>query len=222
MKDVLRDNEPGMRPLSVVALATSVLLGMAISYNALFGQPDAGNRSPLAARQTPGLSTRINVDANATGNTVLLRYDPAVEEVQRGLLSTGDYKGMVDGVAGKQTRIAIEAYQRRQGLKVDGEVSTELVEHIRFTSTIAKAAEFTGSVTEPEVEVEAAQVRNVQTSLAELGYQPGDVTGDVNAATEAAIRQFQSDHGLNPDGVISIALMTELARQNGEPANPAE
>ena len=38
---------------------------------------------------------------------------------QRGLLATGDYKGMVDGVAGKQTRIAIETYQRRQGLAVD-------------------------------------------------------------------------------------------------------
>lgn len=217
MKDVLRDSEPRLGPMAVLALATSGILAIAISYNALFAQPGAGNRKALANRQATGLSTRVIVDAGSAGNTVLLRYDPAVEEIQRGLLATGDYKGMVDGVAGKQTRLAIESYQRRQGLKVDGEISSELVDHIRYTQTITKAAEFTGSTSEPETEVEAAQVRNVQTALAELGYQPGDVTGEINASTEAAIRQFQADHGLAADGVISIALVTELARQSDEP-----
>jgi peptidoglycan hydrolase-like protein with peptidoglycan-binding domain len=222
MKDVLRENEAGMGPMSGLALLTACILAVAISYNALFSQPAAGGRKAMAGVKGSTLSTRISVDAEQAGSTVLLRYDPAVEEIQRGLLATGDYKGMVDGVAGKQTRLAIESYQRKQGLPVDGEVSTELADHIRYTQTVAKAAEFTGSVSEPETEVDAAQVRNVQATLAELGYQPGDVSGEMNAATEAAIRQFQVDRGLNPDGVISIALITELARQSGDPAPSAE
>lgn len=222
MKDVLRDSEPGLGPMSVLALATSVILALAISYNALFGQPEARGRKTVAGHQLQGLSTRVTVDAASAGDTVLLRYDPEVEEVQRSLLATGDYKGMVDGVAGKQTKLAIEAYQRRQGLPVDGEVSGSLMEHLRYTQTIAKAAEFTGSVSEPETQADAAQMRNVQTTLAELGYQPGDVTGEMNEATEAAIRQFQADRGLAQDGVVSIALMTELARQSGDSSQPAE
>ncbi len=217
MKDVLKDSEQRLSPMSVIAVATSCILGLAISYNALLAQPPGGDRQATSQRKGSTLSTRISVDASSAGNTVVLRYDPAVEEVQRGLLATGDYKGMVDGVAGKQTRIAIESYQRSQGLTVDGEISSELVEHLRYTQTITKAAEFTGSVSEPDTEVEAAQVRNVQTALAELGYQPGEVTGQMNVSTEAAIRQFQADRGLNQDGAISIALLNELAQHSGDP-----
>lgn len=222
MKDVLRESEPGLRPMSVLALGASCVLGIAISYNALLAQPPGGSRNAAVQRQGTTLSTRVDVDASSAGNTVVLRYDPAVEEVQRGLLASGDYKGMVDGVVGKQTRLAIESYQRRQGLAVDGQISSELVDHIRYTQTITKAAEFTGSVSEADTEVEAAQVRNVQTALADLGYQPGEITGEMNVSTEAAIRQFQADHGLNQDGAISITLLTELSKQSGDTSAPAQ
>lgn len=222
MKDVLGETEPGLRPMSVFALGVSGLLGLAICYNALWAQSTGGSHLAAATGSKQQLSTRVSVVAGSdAGNTIVLRYDPAVEEVQRGLLTTGDYKGMVDGVAGKQTRVAIENFQRKQGLPVTGEITTELLDSIRFTQQVTKAADYTGSTSQVEDSADAAQVRNVQTSLAELGYQPGEITGDLNASTEAAIRQFQKDRGLNQDGVISINLINELA-QMSDSAAPAQ
>ena len=209
--------------MSVFALGVSGFLGLAICYNALWAQPGGRPRIAATTNATQQLSTRVSVDAGEQrgGNTIVLRYDPAVEEVQRGLLATGDYKGMVDGVAGKQTRIAIESYQRKQGLPITGEITPELLDSIRFTQQITKAAEFTGSTSPVEDSATAAQVRNVQTTLAELGYQPGDITGETNASTEAAIRQFQADRGMQQDGVISIGLLNELA-QMSDSSSPAQ
>ena len=64
-------------------------------------------------RNRRGASTRVDVIASNSRNaTIVLKYDPRVEEVQRALLATGNYRGMVDGVAGKNTRLAIAAYQK--------------------------------------------------------------------------------------------------------------
>lgn len=40
----------------------------------------------------------------------------------------------------------------------------------------------------------------VQQSLQTLGYYKGNVTGKLDAATKAAVRNFQKDHGLKVDG----------------------
>jgi peptidoglycan hydrolase-like protein with peptidoglycan-binding domain len=150
-------------------------------------------------------------------NTIVLKYDPRVEEVQRGLLATGNYTGMVDGVAGKRTRVAIADYQKAAGLKVDGEVSTELIEHLRYTQQVAAASEFTASVAELEKNPsEAAALRQVQTGLAELGYAPGEITGDLTSATIQAIIQFEKDRGLPSDGTISSALLAEISKMSGD------
>jgi peptidoglycan hydrolase-like protein with peptidoglycan-binding domain len=150
-------------------------------------------------------------------NTIVLKYDPRVEEVQRGLLATGNYMGMVDGVAGKRTRVAIASYQKAAGLKVDGEVSTELIEHLRYTQQVAAASEFTASVAELEKNPsEAAALRQVQTGLAELGYAPGEITGDLTSATIQAIIQFEKDRGLPSDGTISSALLAEISKMSGD------
>ena len=53
---------------------------------------------------------------------------------------------LVDGVIGKRTRQAIEAYQRAEGIEVTGEPTSDLAEHIRYTREIAEASLFTGSV----------------------------------------------------------------------------
>ena len=47
-------------------------------------------------------------------------------------------------------------------------------------------------------------VRYVQTILYNLGYNLGSygIDGDFGKATEAAVKEFQKDHGLNADGVV--------------------
>ena len=220
MKDVLEESGPKLRPLSILALVATAILSFAILYNAFLGQVGGAGRPRFVASQETanGASTRVDVTVsdNKQG-TIVLKYDPRVEEVQRGLLQTGNYKGMVDGVAGNRTRQAIASYQRDSGLKVDGEVSAELIEHLRYTQQIAAASQFTGSVADVEKNPsEAAELRQVQTGLAELGYAPGEITGDLTSATTRAIIQFEKDRGLPVNAAISPALLAEISKMSGD------
>lgn len=220
MKDVLEEGGPKLRPLPVLALVATAALSFAILYNAFLGQAGVDGRPRFVASQetATGASTRVDVIvSDRKQGTIVLRYDPRVEEVQRGLLATGNYKGMVDGVAGKNTRLAIAAYQRSAGLRINGEVSNELIEHLRYTQQVAAASQFTASVAELEKNPgEAAALRQVQTGLAELGYAPGEITGDLTSATIRAIIQFEKDRGLPSDGTVSSALLAEISKMSGD------
>jgi peptidoglycan hydrolase-like protein with peptidoglycan-binding domain len=220
MKDVLEESAPALGPLSILALIATAALSFAILYNAFFGQVAGAGRTRFVASQETAGGASTRVDVIVSGNkqgTIVLKYDPRVEEVQRGLLQTGNYKGMVDGVVGNRTRQAIAAYQRSAGLKIDGEVSTELIEHLRYTQQIAAASQFTGSVAGVESNpTEAAELRQVQTGLAELGYAPGEITGDLTSSTTRAIIQFQKDRDLPIDGKISPELLAEISKMSGD------
>ena len=220
MKDVLEESGPKLSPPSILALVATVTLSFAILYNAFLGQVGGAGRPRFVASQetATGASTRVDVIvSDRRQGTIVLKYDPRVEEVQRGLLATGNYKGMVDGVAGKNTRLAIAAYQRSAGLRINGEVSNELIEHLRYTQQVAAASQFTASVAELEKNPgEAAALRQVQTGLAELGYAPGEITGDLTSATIRAIIQFEKDRGLPSDGTVSSALLSEISKMSGE------
>jgi hypothetical protein len=51
-----------------------------------------------------------------------------VANVQQELARAGYYRGAIDGVIGNQTRNAIRAYERRNGLRVDGRLDDELLQ----------------------------------------------------------------------------------------------
>lgn len=53
-------------------------------------------------------------------------------------------------------------------------------------------------------------VHRIQTALAERGYAPGRVNGRLNGRTEAAIQDFQLDHGLAIDGRPSESLLEAI------------
>jgi peptidoglycan hydrolase-like protein with peptidoglycan-binding domain len=218
MRDVADDEVRRFRPASFFAWLAATAISGAIVYNALFAQTGAARDFADGGVTVPeGATTRLQVDASeAGGKTIQLKYDPVVEEVQRQLLGAGYYRGLVDGVIGKRTRQAIEAYQRAEGIEVTGEPTSDLAEHIRYTREIAEASLFTGSVvSDPDAEARA-EVRRVQTGLAELAYSPGEISGEMNADTHRAIKQFQHDRGLAETGEISDGLMAELTKLSGQ------
>lgn len=53
--------------------------------------------------------------------------DATVAAVQRRLARGGYYRGAIDGVIGNGTRIAIRAYERNNGLRVDGRIDRQLL-----------------------------------------------------------------------------------------------
>ena len=69
-----------------------------------------------------------------------------------------------------------------------------------------------------------ADVIECQTMLTRLGYDIGScgIDGDFGRATEAAVKEFQSDHRLVVDGVVGVmtwnALDTAIAKLNEKPS----
>jgi hypothetical protein len=62
--------------------------------------------------------------AAAPGNRTVL-------DIQVALARAGLYHGPADGLSGPKTRAAIRAYQRQNGLLVDGRASAALLAHLR-------------------------------------------------------------------------------------------
>ena len=213
MREMVLSDSRKLRPVPLVAWGTTAILGGAILLNAFFGQP-VGNRMTADAQ---GAAVRMDVDVpEGTGNTIQLKYDPVVESVQRELAAAGYYKGTIDGVVGRKTRAAIEDYQRKAGIEINGEPSQDLADHIRFTREVEEAALFTGSI-EPDPDAEArARIRRVQTGLAELAYSPGEINGELTRQTRQAILAFQRDRKLPETGEISDQLLAELAKMSGQ------
>ena len=60
-----------------------------------------------------------------------------------------------------------------------------------------------------------AETAELQRRLAELGYDPGGVDGIAGPNTRAAVRRFQADAGLAPDGFLSAALLERVRRASG-------
>jgi len=57
-------------------------------------------------------------------------------------------------------------------------------------------------------------VTRVQVGLAELGYEPGVINGQLGRQTRAAILKFERDRGIAPTGDISPTLIVELEKMS--------
>jgi peptidoglycan hydrolase-like protein with peptidoglycan-binding domain len=79
-----------------------------------------------------------------------------------------------------------------------------------------------GSLPAPPVPVGPAAapdptIEAVQTILADLGYAPGSIDGQLGPSTKRAIEDFEVDRGLPMTGTISKRLLEELSAVSGVP-----
>jgi peptidoglycan hydrolase-like protein with peptidoglycan-binding domain len=233
------DRPRSTRSLRFVLTSASAVGALAIVFNAFFNQQGTGNGGLAVVDAT----SRVTVQASdKTSRTITLKYDALVEDVQRELLATGHFNGLVDGVTGPRTQVAIEAYQRENKLDVTGDISKGLLEHIQYTRKLNQAAEFTGSLpgrveakkttvqplaalSKPAKKLAAKPapsgdkaVAKVQERLSLLGYDPGSRSGQLDEGTRSAILIFEMDHGLPMQGKISKGLLTALKAVETKPA----
>jgi peptidoglycan hydrolase-like protein with peptidoglycan-binding domain len=225
VKDVIDENEWKMKPLSMLLTVSAGILGTMIIYNSVFHQPA---RLRLVQGLPGGATTHLDVPAPTDGaTTVMLKYDPLIEDAQRELLAMGLFKGMVDGVNGQRTKQAIAQYQQMNGLPATGEATQDVINHIKFTRKVQAAAQFTGS-TQPVAEgtqpkaptavvpapvvsaVQIQQIKKVQVALAGLGYGINQTDGKISEETRAAILKYEMDNGLDMVGAIDDSLLAAL------------
>lgn len=232
MSENEEDDAPRLGASTIVVGLTVAVLSVAIVYNTLTQTaPQAGLAGNPAISDTDPItgSTRVTVDAagDDQAGTVTLRYDPTVESVQRELAASGLYSGQVDGVSGRRTKLAIIAYQRANGLDETGAATDDLIEHIRYTRQITDAVNMTEVTQSPPAQRKLAEakpvdtVTRVQVGLAELGYEPGAINGQMGQQTRAAILKFEHDRGIAPTGDISATLIAELEKMSSRSATTA-
>jgi peptidoglycan hydrolase-like protein with peptidoglycan-binding domain len=214
--------ETSVRQVAVVPAvlwsASAIAAGF-ILYNVFLGQSQRA--IDLAqSRNTDLQRTAEKAEAQLGNNTtVIVQYDPLVEEAQRLLLATGYYKGLVDGVRGQRTLEAIHAYQRQNNLQLTQKITPQLLEHMKYMRKLNDASQFTGSTGEvaqkpagPVGPVGNVLIMRVQNALAAMGYDPGEPDGKLSPKTREAIARFEQENKLRVDGEIDRALIVELAR----------
>ena len=145
---------------------------------------------PLTSSQCPTDIVEGEIDGCVTELQLLLNEDDAAQLT-------------VDGDFGSLTLTAVKSYQSRHGLTVDGIVGPQTKASMYATSPAPAAISLTSSacpvdITEGEVD---GCVTELQTLLNSHGARL-TVDGNFGPLTLAAVKSFQSSHGLAVDGIV--------------------
>lgn len=109
---------------------------------------------------------------------------------------------------GPATLKAVQAFQRKNGLTIDGAAGPE-TQALIFSDSAKEYSAALGA--------EGDDVWEIQERLQELGYDVS-VTGYFGEATEAAVKYFQRMNGLDDDGSVGNMTKDKLFSDNAEPS----
>lgn len=85
---------------------------------------------------------------------------------------------------------------------------------------VAAFAEVLHRSQDDDIPAGRAEIAEAQAILVLLGYDPLSVDGWMGPKTEAAVRRFQTDHGLKVDGVVGVQTRAALFGDVPKPALP--
>ena len=124
----------------------------------------------------------------------------AVKTLQEKLNAKGFDSGNVDGIFGAKTYAAVTAFQKANGLGVDGIVG-KLTWAKLYDATPVNVTPVT---TQPMLRTGSRgdAVRKLQEMLNTKGYDCGSVDGIFGSKTKAAVLAFQKANGLGADGIV--------------------
>ena len=174
------------------------------TLNAIYSQsaPKAGQVGPANAG-TSNSGSYVTLQEGDTGSSV--------SRLQQALKNLGYYTGTVDGHYGSGTVEAVKAFQRQNGLRVDGKAGEATQRALYGTSS-------TASYNTLRPGDEGSAVTNLQYALYELGYYDGRVDGIYSSLTSEAVKAFQSNNGLKVDGVAGEETQKKLFSSSAKAA----
>jgi peptidoglycan hydrolase-like protein with peptidoglycan-binding domain len=231
----------GMLARNPVLVGGSTAFLVAFSYvsaNALWYQPHAHASAFFATRDLPRFveANGNQLDYGETETTITIERpeapaapalapvaaDPVTKQVQQILKDLNFYDGAVDGIAGPNTRKAIETYQHKMGLTASGTVDALLLEQLGAARTTAGLAPIPRN-RDPEPRTVAAvattgepggdtsaRIVKIQAGLKAFGNDGMEIDGVIGARTRAAIKEFQSLFGLPETGEPDEAVYVKM------------
>ncbi|MFA5867054.1 MAG: peptidoglycan-binding protein [Actinomycetota bacterium] len=131
-----------------------------------------------------------------------------VVDVQARLLRLGYELGVtgVDGIFGPETERAVILFQRKRGRETDGIVGPETWREMVDASY--RLGDRQLYLKEPPLRGD--DVRELQATLNNLGFNAGRVSGVFANQTDKAVREFQKNVGLDPDGIVGETSIQAL------------
>jgi peptidoglycan hydrolase-like protein with peptidoglycan-binding domain len=166
------------------------LLGLAVLLSVCGASPlaEAAVRPLMDRGSSPPVLARV-------------AHNSTIYDIQQALNAAGYDAGTPDGLTGRRTRLAIQAYQRDHNLLETGEPSDALLEYLRRAAATPR---------QPQPAADPA-VQALQEDLDYLGYSV-DATGQLDARTYAAIRDYQRDRRLLVTGEYHPALAEHVRK----------
>ena len=156
---------------------------------------------------TPGRPGPLSPDREI--NLTLGDTGQAVTDVQARLAQLGFSAGVdPEGSFREGTRAAVEAFQYRRGLRVDGVCGRQT------WSALVEAGRRLGDrfLYRRSPMLRGDDVAALQQRLSALGFDAGRVDGIFGDLTSAALGEFQRNVGLPVDGIAGAATVSELLR----------
>jgi peptidoglycan hydrolase-like protein with peptidoglycan-binding domain len=160
----------------------------------------------------------------ATNDDILSRGDnnQNVVELQQALKQKGFFDSEITGYFGDETFDAVLEYQKENGLTPDGKVGPETGESIfgnDYTALIASLADTGNGAAAALLPGDSGDnVTLLQERLMALEYYDYDIiTGYYGPVTEESVKKFQSNAGLQVNGIADVDTLAELFSNSAVP-----
>lgn len=137
-------------------------------------------------------------------------HDPRIVDIQSRLMAL-DYMDPDEPTDyyGWGTKYAIELFQRKNGLQIDGLIGQQTLT-LLFADN---AAPYT--ITKGDY---GTDVKEIQQRLIDLKYMKSTVTGHYGTDTETAVKAFQKTNGISVDGCVGEDTREALLSREAKPA----
>ena len=154
---------------------------------------------------------RLFAEAGCLTDEQAVQAEAAVRDyttaLQQSLYGAGYYDGEIDGVYGPATVDAVQALQEAHGLP-----STGTVDKATAAALQADLAAKGGAIVQETVASTAA----VQQTLAIAGFWDGPVDGEWTPELTEALKDFQTELGVEPTGTVDAATVAAMERSIAE------
>ena len=137
------------------------------------------------------------------------QQDESVEELQHKLEELSFFAVSQTGLYGEETRRAVERFQAAANLRPDGIAGPETLNAIdRALNSID-----INQREQLKIYTHNVDVIYLQYKLSQLGYISTEPTGFFRGQTQAAVKEFQSDHGIDSDGIVGSSTWQTLEEE---------